>query len=113
MLPFDPELNHTLHRMNDPHNLANVGDEINCQPPPPINDHNQVIVENPGEGAMRRQPPFPRPQECYRGNFNIADSDGPLVQPPLPQGHSFVVTSSFMQMLTARGFFSGIPSEDP
>ncbi|XP_069144451.1 uncharacterized protein [Solanum lycopersicum] len=28
-------------------------------------------------------------------------------------GHTFVVTSSLMQMLTARGLFSGIPSEDP
>ena len=47
---------------------------------------------------------------CYD---NIADSDGPLVLPPLPQGHTFVVTSSLMHMLTARGLFSGLPSEDP
>ena len=47
------------------------------------------------------------------GYDNIADSDGPLVLPPLPTGHTFVVTSSLMQMLTARGLFSGLPSEDP
>ena len=28
-------------------------------------------------------------------------------------GHTFVVTSSLMQMLTARGLFSGLPFEDP
>ena len=32
--------------------------------------------------------------------------------PPLPQGHTFVVTSILMQMLTARGLFSGLRSED-
>ena len=47
----------------------------------------------------------PRPQEYYRGYDNIADYDGPLVLPPLPQGHTFEVTSSLMQMLTARGLF--------
>ena len=38
---------------------------------------------------------------------------GHLSCPPLPTGHTFVVTSSLMQMLTARGLFSGLPSEDP
>ena len=57
--------------------------------------------------------PFHGPQAYYRGYDNIADSDGPLVLPPLPIGHTFVVTSSLMQMLTARGLFSGLPSEDP
>ena len=36
-----------------------------------------------------------------------------LVLPPLPTCHTFVVTGSFMQMLTSRGLFSGLPSEDP
>ena len=67
-------------------------------------------MENPDEGALRRQPPARRPQEYYRGNFNIVDPYGPLFLPPLPQGHSFVVTSSLMQMLTARGLFSRLPS---
>ena len=43
----------------------------------------------------------------------MAESNGPLVMPPLPQGHTFAVTSSLMQMLTTRGLFSGLPSEDP
>ena len=66
-----------------------------------------------GEHQKRGQNPASRPQEYYRGYDNIEDSDGPLVLPPLPTGHIFVVTSSLMQMLTARGFFSGLPSEDP
>ena len=59
------------------------------------------------------QNPVPRPQAYYRGDVNIADSDGPVVFPPLPTGHTFVVTSSLMQMLTARGLFSGLHFEDP
>ena len=43
----------------------------------------------------------------------MAESNGPLVMPPLPQGHTFAVTSSLMQMLTTRGLFSGLPFEDP
>ena len=39
--------------------------------------------------------------------------DGPLVLPPLPTGQTFVVTSSLMQMLTAGGLFSGLPSQNP
>ena len=113
ILPLDPELNHTLRIMNIKNNLSYIDDEINPQFSPLVDAHNQVIVENPDEGALKRQSPAPRPQEYYRGNVNIADSDGPLVLPPLPQGHSFVVTSSFMQMLTARGLFSGLPFEDP
>ena len=57
--------------------------------------------------------PFHGPQAYYRGYDNIVDSDGPLVLPPLPTGHTFVVTSSLMQMLTARGLFPGLPYEDP
>ena len=37
---------------------------------------------------------------------------GHLSFPPLPPGYTFVVTSSLMQMVTARGLFSGLPSED-
>ena len=111
--PFDPELNPTLHRMNETHNPDNIGDGINRQLPPPVDANNQLIVENPDEGALSRETPTPCPQEYNRVNINISKSDGPLVLPPLPQGHSFVVTSSFMQMLTARGLFSGLPFEDP
>ena len=88
-------------------------DEINPQLPPPVDAHNQVVVDNPGEGNPRRQPPALRPQEYYRGNVDITDCDGPLFLPSLPHGHNFVVTSSLMQMLTARGLFLGLPYKDP
>ena len=58
------------------------------------------------------QPHIPHPQEFYRGNVNITESDGTLVLPPLPKGHTFVVTSSLIQMLTARDLFSRLPFED-
>ena len=44
---------------------------------------------------------------------NIAESNGPLVFPPVPQGHTFEATSRLIQMLTARGLFSGLLNEDP
>ena len=54
---------------------------------------------------------------CYpmlRVRTNRGDRiDGPLILPPLPPGHTFLVTCSLMQMLTARGLFSGLTSEDP
>ena len=75
--------------------------------------HDKQLPENRGEGDIRRQPPAPRPEEYYKGYDNIIDSEGPLFLPPLPRGHTFVETSSLMQMLTARGLFFGIPSEDP
>ena len=108
ILSLDPELNRTLCRMNIQSNPSYIDDEINPQFPPPIDAHNRVVVDNPSEYNPRRQPPTPHPQEYYRGNVNISDSDGPLVLPPLPQGHTFVVTSSLMQMLTARGLFLGL-----
>ena len=39
--------------MNDTHNFSNVCDEINRQPSPSVDDNNQLIVENPCEGALR------------------------------------------------------------
>ena len=66
-----------------------------------------------GKGEICRERPTPRPQENYRGYENIADSDGTLILPPLPHSHTFVVTSSLMQMLIAKGLFLGLPSEDP
>ena len=78
IVSHDPELNRTLRRMNIQNNPAYIDDEINRQPPSPVDAHNQVIVENPGEGAIRRQPCALRPQEYYRGTVNITDSDGTL-----------------------------------
>ena len=72
-----------------------------------------MLPDAPGEYQQRGKNPVPRPQAYYRGYDNIADSDGPLVLPLLPTGHTFVVTSSLMQMLTARCLFSGLHSEDP
>ena len=47
------------------------------------------------------------------GYDNIADSDGPLVFTPISQGHTLMLTSSLIQILTTRGLFSGLLYEDP
>ena len=86
---------------------------INPQFPPLIDGHNLVVVNNLGEDKPRRQHLAPRTQKYYRENVNITDYDGPLFKPPLPQGYTFVVTSSLMQILTTRGLFFGLSSEDP
>ena len=112
-LPFDLELNRTLRKINDPHNLANLAYGIKYQHPPLVDSHNLVILENPGDDVLRRQPPAPRPQEFYRVNVNITYSNGPLLLPPLPQGHTFVVTTRFMHMLTAGGLFTMLQSMYP
>ena len=96
VLPFDQELNRTLSKINEPHNIDNIGNGINRQLPPPVDANNQLIVENPDEGALSRETPTPCPQEYNRVNINISKSDGPLVLPPLQQVHSFVVTSTLM-----------------
>ena len=72
-----------------------------------------MVAENPADDALRKQPPIPRLIEFHSGNINITDSYGPLVLAPLPYGHMFLVTSTLMQMLTAKGLFLGLPSEDP
>ena len=113
ILPFNPELNRTLQRMNNPQNPTNLGDYMNRQPPPPIDAHNQVVAENLADDALRMHPPIPHPQESYRGNINITYSYGTLILPNLPQGHTFMVASSLMQMITVRGLFSKLPYEDP
>ena len=77
IFPFDPEHNRTLQKMNNPQNKTNLGDGINCQLPPPVYAHNQVVAEYSADDALRMQPPIPRPQEFYRENVNITDSNGP------------------------------------
>ena len=111
MFPYDHELECTLHNMN--RNLEINDDDPNKNIPAPVDVHGQFLPDAPGEHQQRGQNPAPRPQAYYRGYDNIAESDGPLVLPPLPTGHTFVVTISLMQMLTARGLFSGLPSEEP
>ena len=65
------------------------------------------------DDALRMQLVMPQPNDYYRGNVNIIDSDGPLVLIFLPYGYIYMVTSSLMQKLTAKGLFAGLPSEDP
>ena len=111
LFPYDHELELTLRNMN--RNLGINDYDPNQNIPDPVDVHGQMLPDAPGEHQQRVQKPVPRPQAYYRGYDNIADSDGPLVLLPLPTGHTFVVTSSLMQMLSARGLFSGLPSEDP
>ena len=111
LFPYDHELERTLRNMN--RNLGINDEDPNQNIPAPADVHGQMLPDAQGEHQQRGQNPAPRPQAYYRGYHNIADSDGPLVLPPLPTGHTFVVTSSLMQMLIARGLFSGLPSEDP
>ncbi|TMW90849.1 hypothetical protein EJD97_015143 [Solanum chilense] len=95
-------------------NRGNLGHGEGCQPLLPVEPHHQVHVENQLGDALGLQPPAaPRLQDYYRGNMNITDSDEPLVLPSLPPGHTFIVTSSLMQMSTVKGLFRGSPSEDP
>ena len=105
------ELEHTIRTMN--RNLGINDDDSYQNIPAPVDVHCQLLPDAPCEHQQRGQNPAPRPQEYYRGYDNIADSDGPLVLPPLPPSHTFVLTSILMQMLTARVFFSGLPFEDP
>ena len=102
---YDHELERTLRNMN--RNLGINDEDPNQNIPNPVDVHGQMLPDALGEHQQRGQNPVPRPQAYYRGYDNIADSDGPLVLPPLPTGHTFVVTSSLMQILTARGLFSG------
>lgn len=99
-----------MNIQNDP---SYIEYDINTPLDTLVDAHNQVIIDNPGEGNPRRQPPSIRPQEYYKKNVNITEADGPLVLPFLPHGHSFVVTSSLMLNLTTRGLFSGLSYEDP
>ena len=94
-------------------NLGINDDDPNQNIPASVDVHGKLLPGSPGEHQQRGQNPVPRPQAYYRVNNNIAESNGPLFLPPLPTFHTFVVTSSLMQMLTARGLFSGLPSEDP
>ena len=86
-------------------NLGINDDDPNQSIPAPVDIHGQLLPDALGENQQRGQNPTPRPKEYYIGYDNIANSDWPLVLPPLKPGHTFVVTSSLMQMLTARGLF--------
>ena len=111
LFPYNHELEHTLCNMN--RNLGINDDDPNQNIPAPVDAHGHLLPDDLGENQQMGQNTAPRQQEYYKGYDNIADSDGPVVLSPLPQGHTFVVTSSLMQMLIARGLFLGLPSEDP
>ena len=72
---FDTEHKRILRRMNNQQNPANLGDGFICQPPPSVDSHNQVVVENLVDDALRMKPPVPCPQEFYWGKVNVTDSD--------------------------------------
>ena len=95
LFPYDHELERTMRNMN--WNLGINDDDPNQNIPAPVDVHGQMLPDAPGEHQQRGQNPVPRPQAYYRGYDNIADLDGPLVLPPLPRGHTFVVTSSLTQ----------------
>ena len=92
IIPFDPEFNPTLRRMNSLQNPTNLCDGINLHLPPLVDALNQVDEENRANDALRMKPPIPRPTDLHWGNVNITHSDRPLVLPTLPQGNTFVVT---------------------
>ena len=99
LFSYDHELESTLCNIN--RNLGINDNDLNKNIPTSVDVHDHLLPDALGENKQRGQNPAPRPQQYYIGYDNIADSDGPLVFPPLPPGHTFVVTSSLMQMLTA------------
>ena len=103
LFPYNHKLERTLHNMN--RNLGINDDDPNQNIPASVDVHGYLLPDDLGENQQRGQNPAPRPQEYYRGYDNIADSDGPLVLSPLLQDHTFVVTSSLMPMLIAKGLF--------
>ena len=94
-------------------NLGINDDDPNQNIPAPVDVHGQLLLDALVDHQQRGQNTAPRPQAYCRGYDDIADSYGPLVLPPLPPDHTFVETSTLMQMLTTRGLFSRLPSEDP
>lgn len=87
--------------MENQSNPTNVSDCNIPQLPLPVEVHNQVQFYLD-----------PLSYPYYRGNFNIAESNGRIFLPPFPPGHTFMVTSSLLKMLIARGLFLELPSED-
>ena len=94
-------------------NLGINDDDPNHNIPAPVDVHGQLLPNDPSKILQMIKNSTPRPQEYYRGYDNIADFDGTLALPPLPPCHTFLVTSSLMQIFTGRSLFSGLPLEDP
>ena len=67
----------------------NLGDGAGHLPPLLVEAHNQVRVEKKLGEFVRIQPPTAqRLQDYYKGNVNIADSDGPLALHRVPHGNT-------------------------
>ena len=111
LFTYDHKLQCKLCNMN--HNLGIDDDGPKLNISAPVDAHGQLLPDDPCENQQRGQNPAQRPQEYCRCYDNIVDSDEPLVLSPLLQGHTVVVASSLLQMIIARGLFSGLPSEDP
>lgn len=83
------------------------------QPPGVDNENSQVSDGNKIEYTLRVQnPQEQRLCDNYRVNFNTVEFEGPIIFPSLPPGHTFVLTSSQMQILTTRGSFYSQASEN-
>lgn len=76
---------------------GNFGDAVGLQQQSIVDDNNQAQAENILGDALRvNDRPGSSLRANYKVNFNAAESEGPLVLPFLPLGHTFVVTSSLM-----------------
>ena len=81
LFPYYHELERTLRNMN--RNFKINDDDTNQNIPSPIDVHVHLLPDSPSEHQQRGKNPIPRPQSYYRGYDKVADSDGPLVLPPL------------------------------
>ena len=106
LFPYDHKLERTLCNIN--RNLGFIDDYPKQNIPAPVYVNGQLLNDALVKTNRVDKIPLHGPKNTTESNF-----DGPLVFPPLPPGHTFVVTSSLMQILTARGLFSGLPSKDP
>jgi len=101
-------LNLEVH--NDPIGAGQGGVE-----PPGVLDVPGYVKGNPQVETTEGVTNQPARYVCknYRVDHNAVGSTGAIVVPPLPLGHTFVVTSSLMQMLTSRVLFVELPLKDP
>ena len=83
---YDHKSEHTLCNTN--RNLGMNDDDLNQNILASVDVHGHLLPDDPAKNQPRGQNLAQRPQEYYRGYDNIADSDGPLVLPPLPPGHT-------------------------